>query len=330
MQEKEFDLNKAYEYYLEEQNKTEAVRRLCADLGIEYSEKYRNRLQRAINSGKLGEEVVENNDIKEVVNPAKILIFDIETSPLLANVWGVWQQNIGHNLDMLHSDWFMLTWSAKWLGEDKIYSAKITPEEVVVEDDKRIVKSLWSLIDEADIIIAHNAIKFDVKRMNTRFLTHGLPKPSPYKIIDTLQAVKKEFSISSNKLDYLGTFLKLGEKMDTGGFKLWKGVMQGEQESIDKMSAYNDQDVILLEKVYMKMRGWIKHPSNVNMYMINEDGKHKCGTCGSDDLEWGKTNPYYTSVNAYETCRCGNCGTISRGRKTIITKETRDNLVVAI
>lgn len=327
MLEKEFDLSKAYEYYLEEQNKTEAVRRLCTDLGIEYSEKYRNRLQRAINSGKLGEPI---EGIDEVINPAKILIFDIETSPLLANVWGVWQQNIGHNLDMLHSDWFMLTWSAKWLGEDKIYSAKISPEEVLKEDDGRVVKSLWNLIDEADIIIAHNAIKFDVKRMNTRFLIHGLPKPSPYKIIDTLQAVKKEFSISSNKLDYVGTFLKLGEKMDTGGFKLWKGVMQGDQNSIDKMSAYNDQDVVLLEKVYMSIRGWIKHPSNVSMYMINEDGKQKCGTCGSDNLVWGKTAPYYTSVNVYETCRCSNCGTISRGRKTILTKQDRDSLVVAI
>lgn len=327
MEKKEFDLNKAYEYYLEEQNKTEAVRRLCADLGIEYSEKYRNRLQRAINSGKLGGE--QEEEVKDV-SPAKILIFDIETAPLLANVWSVWGANVGYNLDMLHSDWFMLTWSAKWLGEDKVYSAKISSEEVLVEDDERIVKSLWNLVDEADIIVAHNAIKFDVKRMNTRFLYHGLPKPSSYKVIDTLRTARDNFNISSNKLDYLGEFLKVGKKMDTGGFKLWQGSLRGDVESIDKMSLYNDQDVLLLEKVYYKMLPWIKMPTNINLFNVLNDDKQRCGKCGSDDLVWGKTAPYYTNVNVYETCRCGKCGTLNRSRKTITTKDVRDKLVIAI
>lgn len=43
-----FNLEKAVEYYQEEKNITEACKKHCEELGIEYSEKYRNRLSRAL------------------------------------------------------------------------------------------------------------------------------------------------------------------------------------------------------------------------------------------------------------------------------------------
>ena len=43
----------------------------------------------------------------------KILIFDLETAPMSAYVWGRWNQNI--NLEATISEWFILCWSAKWL-----------------------------------------------------------------------------------------------------------------------------------------------------------------------------------------------------------------------
>jgi len=148
-------------------------------------------------------------------SPAKILVLDIETAPLLAYVWGVWNINIGHNMQMVQKHWFMLTWSAKWLFDDKIFSDKLTPEEIFAQDDSRITKSIWELVNEADVVIAHNGIKFDMKRLNTRFLRHRLPPPMPYQIIDTLVHVKKQFALSSNRLAEIGKFLGLGEKLDT-------------------------------------------------------------------------------------------------------------------
>jgi len=63
--------------------------------------------------------LAEQPVIIEVMLDAKprILLLDIETSLLLANVFQkqVWKARIGSNL--IVSDYYMLTWSAKWLGE---------------------------------------------------------------------------------------------------------------------------------------------------------------------------------------------------------------------
>lgn len=255
---------------------------------------------------------------------AKILIFDLETMPLEAFVWGLWQQNIGHNTDMIISDWFMVTWAAKWLFGEKIYGDRLTVEEVLEEDDSRIMKSLWQLIDEADIIVAHNLIKFDEKRMNTRFLLNGLHKPSPYQRIDTLLHAKKKLAISSNKLDYLGEVLGVGKKMDTGGFKLWKGSKRGDEASLQKMFEYNVRDITLLEDVYLALRPYIQPHPNVGLW-ITEDVQ-ACPTCGSEDLE--PTGTYSTSANIYDAVRCNGCGSLGRQRKGKIAGKDKMNLLM--
>jgi hypothetical protein len=58
---KEFKIEKALEYYYEAQNITEACKRHCIELDIEYSEKYRNRLSRFLNKVKAGTDSVDND-----------------------------------------------------------------------------------------------------------------------------------------------------------------------------------------------------------------------------------------------------------------------------
>jgi hypothetical protein len=122
---------------------------------------------------------------------ARVLLLDIETAPIRAFVWGLWKENVGIN--QIANEWFMLTWSAKWLFEDTILSDRLTGKEAVKEDDKRIIKSLWKALDEADIVIAHNGDQFDIPKSNTRFLIHGMNPPSSYQTIDTLKTLQKEF-----------------------------------------------------------------------------------------------------------------------------------------
>jgi DNA polymerase elongation subunit (family B) len=113
----------------------------------------------------------------------KILIFDIETSPLKGFVWSRWKQNI--YLDQTIAEWFMISWSAKWVGSDIMYSDVLTPEEILKEDDKRITGGIWKLLDEADIVVAHNGKRFDIPKLNSRFILNRLSPPAPYKQIDT-------------------------------------------------------------------------------------------------------------------------------------------------
>ena len=241
---------------------------------------------------------------------AKILIFDIETSPMRSFTWSCWKQNI--STKQIISDWFMLSWSAKWLFEENVLSDKLTGQECINQDDSRICKTIFNLLDQADIVIAHNAKKFDIKRVNTRFIYNSLGTPSSYEIIDTLLHARKQFSISSNKLDYLGEFFGLGRKIETGGFELWERCMKGDDEALKEMQIYCDQDVRLLEEVYLHMRPYIKPHPNLGLHI--SDDINRCPTCGSDQLT--PTGDYYTTMNTYTEYKCKSCGSNCRSRKS--------------
>lgn len=263
---------------------------------------------------------------KEQVNTsAKVLILDIETAPIRAYVWGIWNQNIG--LNMIQSDWFCLTWAAKWLFEDKVYSGKCTPKEVLKQDDKRIIKGIWELVNEADIVIAHNGEKFDMPKLNSRFIINDLHPPLPYQNIDTLKHIRRQFGFTSNKLDYVNKLLNLERKTDTGGFELWERCMKGEQEALDLMESYNINDVRILEETYLHIRAWIKPHPNMGLFILDET-QSRCPSCGSADLI-AEGKAYNTTANVYEQYRCGNCGSTSRKRLSSLTIKQRRHLTLA-
>ena len=74
------------------------------------------------------------------------------------------------------------------------------------------------MFDEADVVIAHNGDKFDMRKANARF-GHYEP-PMPVQQVDTLKVARKYFKFESNKLGDLGEHLGLGNKEVTGGFAL--------------------------------------------------------------------------------------------------------------
>ena len=260
------------------------------------------------------------------ISAPKILIVDIETAPILAYTWGLWKQNI--NIPQIVEDWFIICWSAKWLFDDNVFAECVTPKESIALDDSRIMKKLWKLLDEADMVIAHNAKKFDIPRINSRMLVAGMMPPSPYIVIDTLYYYRKQFGFSSNKLDYLNTVLSVENKTDTGGLQTWIDCKNGSQDALDHMLEYNINDVKILEANYLILRPWIKNHPNVAVYM--EGNKPRCSVCGSSDLSIATSN-YVTPVNAYTTYRCNSCGAIAgRERKSLIDKDDKKNLLRAI
>lgn len=116
----------------------------------------------------------------------KVLLFDIETMANLVYVWGKYEQNV----IAYERHWYMLTFAYKWLGDKKTY-VKSLPDYSMYKKDKyndiELIKDLWKLFDEADIIIAHNGNSFDIKKANARFIKHKLKPPSPYRSVDTIQ-----------------------------------------------------------------------------------------------------------------------------------------------
>lgn len=220
----------------------------------------------------------------------KILFFDIETTPNLGYWWhGLWEQDI----IKIKKEGSVLCFAYKWADSKQTHFVGLNRK-----NRKQLAKELWKIFDEADIIVAHNGDRFDIKKSNVFFLKHGLTPPSPYKTVDTRKEAKKHFMFNSNKLTDLGKFLELGEKEQTGGFSLWEGCMSGDRKAWHTMEVYNRQDVVLLEKVYKKLLPWMKsHPDT----LLGE-----CPKCGSDRVQ--SRGLSVTRKGSKSRLHCQSCG----------------------
>lgn len=232
----------------------------------------------------------------------KILFFDIETAPNLGYVWGKFEQNVIEYTN----EWYMLAWSAKWQGGKHITKGLIDYDgyKPGSENDGDLVRELHTLIEEADIIVAHNGDRFDIKRSNTRFIENGLRPPPPQRTVDTLKIARRHFSFNSNKLDDLGRRLGVGRKAQTGGFDLWKGCMSGDAKAWRTMKRYNAQDVRLLEAVYNKMLPWIGNHPHIGILSDVENGCRNCGGTNLIRRGW-----HTTRTGKNPRVSCNDCGT---------------------
>ncbi len=255
---------------------------------------------------------------------AKILLLDIETAPVKAYVWRMWKENI--RPDQVISDWFMLTWSAKWLGDEEVMSDRLTSDEAISENDERIIYSLWQLLNEAQIVIAHNGRRFDIPKIQSRFIFHGFPPTTPYKQIDTLEIAKRQFGFSSNKLDALASFFGFANKLETN-FKLWKDCLEGDNNALIKMELYNRHDVVILENVYLKLRPYIHNHPNIALF---EDKVGVCPYCGSNEINEIDSKYHFNSTTVNALFRCSSCGAVSRKAKNEYPKEFKNNLIRSI
>lgn len=256
----------------------------------------------------------------------KVLIFDIETSPILARVWGLWQQNVG--LNMIKEDWFVMSYSAKWLGVDGIFYQDLRgriDDTTKGHRDAELLGGIWNLLNDADMVITQNGKKFDVKKLNARFVMNGYQPPSGYKHIDTLQIAKRIFGFTSNKLEYMTDKLCVNFKKqkhgEFPGFDLWKECLADNLDAWKEMEEYNKYDVLSLEELYLKLAAWDdKHP-NFNLY-TEEDGR----VCRCGCTKFTLNGFAYTAVSKFQKYRCSKCGAETRGRKNLFTKEKRAEL----
>lgn len=252
----------------------------------------------------------------------KTLIIDIETAPILGNVWSLWKQNVG--LNQIERDWIILSYCAKWEGNDEVfYSDK--RDSFDDDDDSQLLMEIWELLDEADIVCGQNSVKFDSKKINARFIMNGFKPPSHYKQVDTMLMAKRHFGFTSNKLEYMTDKLCTKyKKLDHAkffGFNLWKECLAGNSDAWDEMQDYNINDVLATEELYHKLRPWVNNHPNINVY--TEEETNLC-TCGVDD--WVHTGYHHTNLSKFDKFVCNNCGSTQRGRVNLLPKNKRQSL----
>ena len=154
----------------------------------------------------------------------KIGIIDIETASLSAACWGLWDVNVG--LNQIENEWSIMSFCLKELGAPKRSIEYLdTSQAAHPRDDFHIVQRLWEVMNEYDILIAHNGKKFDMKKIRARFILLGYKPHSPVKVEDTLLYAKQVAAFTSNKLEWLSTYLSKIQKSKHKafpGFELWK------------------------------------------------------------------------------------------------------------
>ncbi|HEX7099325.1 MAG TPA: ribonuclease H-like domain-containing protein [Acidimicrobiia bacterium] len=242
--------------------------------------------------------------------PLRTLIVDVETSPFLT--WS-WHQKSHPQHFMVTKPPILLTWAAKWRGERKVYDDRLTVKEVLEWNDSAIAESLAELLREADAVVAHNAIKFDLPKVNGRLAHWDLPPLAPIQVIDTLKLAQRELGYPYSNLDYLARQWGFGGKLKVH-WEIWEEVLHGpdRDKALRQMVRYNRRDVQVLDPIFEKV---IRYSSNVpRLWKASFDGELFCDTCGSTRIE--KRGVRRTQAGAYQRYHCLNekCGKYGRFR----------------
>lgn len=184
----------------------------------------------------------------------RILALDIETAPNLVAVYRLKQEYI--NPKYIMDSGYVLCFTAKWVGErmQRVFFAKSPDGHTLM------LKTIHTLLKQADAVLHFNGKRFDMPTLNAEFLLHGL-EPIPGIVqIDLLPLIRRAFNFPSSKLDYICQRLGIGGKARNGGWEMWKACMDNLHASHAKawkvMERYNKHDVVLLERLYRRLRPW--------------------------------------------------------------------------
>ena len=224
----------------------------------------------------------------------RVLAWDIETTDFKAN--------FGH----------MLMWAGKFVGEDHVNYDSIhdspeygtSPKSMM--DDKRIVKSVIDLINEADAIVHHYGDRFDLRFVNTRALEWGMEPPRPVATIDTWKVARNTLAMTSNRLRTLAESFSTTQKGDIAKNE-WKLAAHGDPRVLAKMLDYCIDDVLATEEVYLALRPLIRNHPYMGLAVELPEDEGVCPVCGSASTQSRGTRR--TKCFVIRRRHCQSCGT---------------------
>lgn len=244
---------------------------------------------------------------------ARVLVYDIECSPIVAYTWDLKPYRLP--IDNIVEHPRLLCVGAQWLGDKRVqlFSEWQHGRQGMLENMHR-------LLSEADVVAGYNSRGFDTPWVLAELAREGFTPPAPFAQVD-LYREARQFRLPSHKLQYVSTQLfRLSGKLSTGGFGLWKSVLDGDPKAQAKMARYCKGDVKLTAELYEKMLPWMKKAPNWALYSDDPD-QFGCPKCGAADLE--KRGFAYTPLGKFQQFACKACGGWSRGKKAVATADVR-------
>lgn len=245
----------------------------------------------------------------------KVLTLDIENFPCVVYSWGLGEQHLP--LEFLKRDWSICAWAAKWSDSDEVIYMDNRFEDNIY-NDKRLVKELIKLINQADVIIGQNVEHFDLRKIRARASFHKLKPFKPCKVTDILTEERRAFAFTSHKLAYKTMMNKKYQKLEHKqfpGFDLWEACMADKPSAWRAMEEYCKHDVLATEERYNDVKGWIR-----THHVGPIDGKLRC-FCGSTNLiQKGKV---FTTAGIFQGYLCKDCGKRPKSVINLMTKEQK-------
>ncbi len=243
----------------------------------------------------------------------KAVIFDIETSLSVVATYDLKPDYI--NPENIIHDWFMICFCWKWLGGSRIYDSSLLDDMKRYKknpcDDYGVVKRLYEVLSEAEMMIGHNVASFDWKKFMARVIYHGLPPIDRPLVVDTLKEARKIAKFTSNKMSYLAKHLGVENKLHHAG-DMWLRILRGEAAAVREAVTYCRGDIVTTEALYLKLRPYMMNHPNQNLW--RGDGIECCTNCSSDNVIGAGTR--YTVAGKYQRYQCKDCGHWMRGTKT--------------
>ena len=232
----------------------------------------------------------------------KILFYDIETRPMVAEVWGMRDQNLG--LAQIREFGGVICFAAKWYGKSKVHF-----HSDWTDGHQGMLRAMHDLWNEADAVCGYNNDGFDNKYMRGEFVKSGMEPPPPTASIDLYKVVRQQFRFDSHKLDHVSQLLGIGSKVQHQGHSLWTEVLDGDQKAQRLMERYNKQDTQLTEKLYKKLRPYIKNHPHLGI-----GNSEACPACGSLNVQ--RRGYSFTRNFQVQRLQCRDCAHWYQGRRT--------------
>lgn len=220
----------------------------------------------------------------DIVND-RVMVYDIETSRIKADVWWTGKQYINHK--QLRSEPKIISIAWKWVGHDEVYYLTWDKKHC----DKKMVAEFLKHYNKSSMVIGQNNNSFDNKWINTRAAKHNLHVDRYVKSFDIYRMAKRYFRLPSYSMAYMAKYFGLTLKQSHEGLYMWDMIEYGnkkqQKEYLQKMVTYNKGDIVTTEELYMTLKPYFG--SVTNNAVKKGLPKWACPVIGSTEIKLLKT-----------------------------------------
>lgn len=194
---------------------------------------------------------------------------------------------------------------AKWYDEPDV----IRLAEWDKGGRRKFLGKVHRLMSKADILVGHNLDQADVPWLKGDLhIEAGLPPLPPFKTVDTLKVLRREFKSGApfKSLDAFCQIVGIPAKTDKYDRRaMERAVTDKSVPDRERLTDYCAGDVVATQGLYDYLRPHIKnHPA---LFVDGENAMSVCNRCGSPDTA-PCTKRYVANVLTYTMLKCANCG----------------------